>query len=213
VGGLSDSNSTDSLDRADIVIGDGTADGNASVELLGGKYRLHTYGLVEIVITPVEKLFEEDAANGTNVMTVDGSVTPVVFTIPSQANFDLFVGEIRFHGRDNGIKFGKFLGLNVELANGIDIDIKTDDTMNILPTIHSTDDFKARHSSVGGFDLDVQAGGDHFLAARTFGERTVPVIRATGTFGTDDYINITVNDDLTSVSDLYCTVFGFLRAV
>lgn len=173
-------------------------------------------GSVSVLPTSFPNRFNEDCREthpgGNNDLTVNGSGTPVVFSVLPAVGFDTWVTEIRIHGLANGVKFGKFLNLNSKLTNGIVIDIKTDDVVTSIQEITSTDDLKARFSSVGGFDLDSQAGGDHVLATRALGAFPF-VIRADGAFGpgNNDYFNLTVQDNLSQVSELFCTVIGFER--
>ena len=171
-------------------------------------------GSVSVIPTGFPNRFNEDARDGggLNDLTVNGSGTPVVYTVNAVPDFDVYVTEIRIHGLSNGVKFGKFLNLNSVLTNGLSIDIRTDNIVTSLESIYSTDDLKARFSSLGGFDLDVQAGGDHMLANRDLGLFPF-VLRAANTFGPgqDDFFTITVNDNLGQVSELFCTLEGFLR--
>ena len=169
-------------------------------------------GSITIAPGALSNRIEVDLLDGVNNdMSVNGSGTPAAFRIEADPVFDLFFTQIRIHGADNGIKFGNFLGLNSALANGIQFDIKSDDLPVDIDPIHTTDDIKARFSSIGGFELDIQAGGDHVLGSLDFGFVTPIVIRAQGTFALDDYIEVSVNDNLSSITNLFTTVLGFKR--
>lgn len=157
----------------------------------------------------ISDLFEEDALNaGSNALNVSGTLgTPVIFSIGTDATMDKVVNDLRFHGRGNGIKFGQFLNINTKLTNGILIEIKSDNKVVTFGPYKSTDDLKSRWGSLQGFDLAVQAGGDHFHAA--FKLDTPFVLRKTGTFATNDYIKVYIRDNITTVAELFFTIDGF----
>lgn len=150
---------------------------------------------------------------GSPTMAVNGSVTPVVFTIAADPDKDSFFQELRFYGNGNGIKFGQFLSLNVNLTNGILIEIKSDDILLTLPVIKSTDDMKHKFSfgEGSGFQLHVQAGRDDFMSSFSF-SATFP-LRKAGTFTTDDYIKVTVRDNLSALQLLEFLGRGFKKEV
>jgi len=172
-------------------------------------------GTVSVTAGAVDNIYQEDIFEvtdpGNNNMAVDGFPTPIEFGLNALDGYDLFVEEIRFHGEVGSVKYGQFLNINQKLSNGIIVTIKSDDGTTTFQPIKATDDFKARWSSLGGFDLDVQAGGDHFLATRKFDATALPVLRATGTYIVDDYIDVSIQNDIDSIGELYCTVIGFRK--
>ena len=180
-------------------------------------HRLGILGIAgSVTVTPgaISDLYIENAKNGGSPdMQVNGSVTPVDFTIAADANDDLFIEEIRFYGGGNGIKFGKFLSQNSALTNGIQVQIKSDNQTTTLPMIKTTEDFKNKFAFGSGanFRIDVQAGADQFLAVLLF-ENPFP-IRVAGAFPSDDFLKITINDNLsTGIIELELLSFGFRRA-
>ena len=169
-------------------------------------------GTVESRDASVEGLFIKKPFNGVETavdLNVDGSVTPQVFTFPMDLLDDLFIAEIKFFGRDNGISFSNFLGQNGQLSNGILVEIKTDNNMIQLPPIKTTDDFDDVWSFGGSnFDVYFASGADKFTAR--FLSSAFP-LRRTESFGigNDDYIKITIQDNLTTISYLQAIVAGF----
>jgi hypothetical protein len=169
-------------------------------------------GTVESRDASVEGLFVQQPFDGVATaidLNVNGSGTPVVFTFPMDALDDLFISEIKFFGRDNGIQFSNFLGQNGSLTNGILVEIKTDNNLVVLPPIKTTDDFDDKFA-FGGSNFDVYfASGDDKFSAR-FLSAAFP-LRRSGAFGggNDDYIRITIRDNLTSINYLQCIVEGF----
>jgi len=145
-------------------------------------------------------------------MNIDGSSTPVNFRIEADANKDTFVNEIRFSGQDKGIMFGKFFAINSGLTNGVEVTIKSNDNTRILPLLKNTDDLKHRFSiPVTNFGLDFQASTDDLVAARVFSNPFV--LKKQGTFGTDDFIQIKIQDDLTGMDFFQFGALGFFREV
>ena len=170
-------------------------------------------GTVESRDASVEGLFIQKPFNGVASavdLNVNGSGTPQVFTFPMDALDDLFIRELKIFGRDNGIQFGnRFLGNNQPLTNGILVEIKTNNRMVQLPPIKTTDDFDDVFSFGGSnFDVYFASGADKFTAR--FISAAYPLRRA-GTYGTgnDDYIRITIRDNLSSISYLQAIVEGF----
>jgi len=170
-------------------------------------------GNVSVSASTVNNIFESDLYNATHGynLAVNGATTPAVFRLDALTGFDLFIEEIRFHGVANGIKFSQFLNLNLFLTNGIEILLQSDENLTDFRHIFITDDFKARWASVGGFQLDVQAGYDHFVSIRRFDNTALPVLRAAGTFAVDDYVQATVSDNISAIGALFCTVIGFKK--
>lgn len=143
-------------------------------------------------------------------MSVNGTGTPVEYTFPMDLLDDFFISEVRFFGLGNGIQFTKFLSLNSALTNGIEVEIKTDNEILLLPLIKTTEDFADKFAFGGGdnFQLYIQSGADKFLAA--FTTASFPLRRAgTHGIGNDDYIKIRINDNLNSLIELQAAVVGF----
>lgn len=179
------------------------------VEFVDGKNRLLTSS--STTASSVDKQFQQFALNGSSSsMVVDGSVTPVTFTIPADPTLETVILGLRFFGQDNGIKNGQFLGINSSLTNGISLSIKSNDqSASLIATnIKNTEDFKHLFvSSASNWDLDIQSGRDDFTAIR---ELSNPIIlKPQGTFGTDDFVSVTINDNLTSIISLEFLVEGF----
>lgn len=180
--------------------------------------RLVTVGIsgeVQAVPGAVGDLFIANALNaGSPLMAVNGSGTPVDFLINADPTKDIFIEEIRFYGNANGIKFGQFLSINSKLTNGIQVQIRSDEQVTTLPILKSTDDLKQKFAiGLGqGFQLHVQAGRDHFMAAFRFSS-TFP-IRKAGTYASgDDYIRVRIQDNLERIQDLGFLAIGFRKEV
>lgn len=139
------------------------------------------------------------------------------FQVPIDNDEDIFVDQIRCFGGCNGIKFGQHLCKNSNLTNGVSFEIKSDNEVTNLPMVKSTEDWKNFFSFPlpgDAFRIDVQAGNDQFVA--TFAPSLAFVIRKSGTFGTgnDDYVKITINDNLSgspggNLQELRCIAEGF----
>lgn len=185
--------------------------------------RLVTVGISgEVTAVPgaVGDLFIKHVTNtvthgptGFDDLRVNGSITPVPFAIYPDLNMDIYIKELRFFGNGNGIKFGQFLSSSI-LTNGVLVEIKSDDKQIMFDPIRTTDDFKHEFSfgAGQGFQLHIQAGRDDFLAAFTF-DSPFP-LRKVGTFAIDDYIKVTIRDNLSSgLLAFQFITFGFKREV
>jgi len=176
-------------------------------------HRLGILGISgSVTVTPggISDLFIDKLLNVASPdMLVNGSVTPVTFTLPTSSLNDKYVQRLRLVANGNGIKFGQFLSQNSSLTTGLLIEIKSDNIVTTLPVIKSTDDLKHLFSfPPTGFSLHVQAGRDDLTAEFQF--ENPFVIRRTGTFTTDDYLKVTVRDNLTNnILYLESIAFGF----
>ena len=167
-------------------------------------HRLGLFGVtgsVSVTAKELSDIFIEDAKNGGSVdMKVNGSVTPVDFTIPASATTDVFIEDLIFDAQSNGIKFGQFLSKNSALTNGVEITIKSDDVTTTFPLIKSTEDFKNKWAALSGdashFSIDIQAGRDEMVAVLSF--LNPFILRVAGSFSTDDFIRVRIQDNLTS---------------
>lgn len=157
----------------------------------------------------------DGGGTGSEDLLVNGSLgTPEIFSISAQLETDIFVQTLIFRAQGNGIKLNTFFAKNTALTNGVVVEIKSDDVVtNFLP-LRTTSDFKNRWAALSGtaatWDLAVESGRDEAVAILNF---TNPfVIKAQGTHGAgnDDYIQVKIQDNLTSGNFFFdCLVRGF----
>lgn len=173
-----------------------------------------------VTVTPgsVNDIFVANALNGGSAsLLVNGGGTPVDFTVDADIGKDIFIQEIRFYGGGNGLKFGQFLSKSGGgLSNGVEVTIKSDNETVTLPLLKKTEDFKNKFAfgpaGGGQFRIDIQSGTDQFLASWTF-ETPFP-IRAVGSFATDDFIQIRIQDNISSgVQEFEFICRGFERSI
>lgn len=145
-------------------------------------------------------------------LLVNGSVTPVNFDTIADPVEVKFVTSVIISGRGNGIKYGQFLSKGGgPLTNGVVVSFKSNDIPVTLQPLKSTDDLDDFHAGdPDNSSLSIQSGGDKYIAVLNF---SVPLeIRPQGEFVTDDFLRISVRDDLTSgISNLRAIVNGFNR--
>jgi hypothetical protein len=187
--------------------------------------RLGFFGITGTVLTIPGGFFEfftntEGTPSSSMIQDCDaGSFTAAAceFFVPVDNDEDVFISQVRCFAGCNGIKFGQHLCKNTKLSGGIEFEIRSDNEITTLPTIMSTQDWKNFFSFPlpgSAFRIDVQAGGDEFIA--TFQPELSFVIRKQGTFGAgnDDFIKITLNDNLTgspggNLDHFECIAEGF----
>lgn len=160
-------------------------------------------GQVFVTAKELSDLFIDEAKNGGSVdMLVNGSGTPVNFIIPASATTDIFVEELIFDSGGNGIKFGQFFSKSGAggLTNGIEVTIQSDNVQTVFPILKTTEDFKNKWAALSGtgaaFRIDVQSGKDEVLAILSF--KNPFVMRVAGSFTTDDFIQVKVQDNISS---------------
>lgn len=182
-----------------IVGGDEAFEADVVTE--GGFKKL--YVKATAAVQPVGNLFFIHAENGgSSQMAVNGSITPIEFTIPAEASDDLIVTSLLFEAFDGGVKIDNFLGLNSELDNGILIEVKSqDETFQFLP-IKTTQEFDSHFSFGSGRSFSIVfASGNDSMVAR-FGLDAPFTLKKQGTYASDDYIKVIIRDNLSSISSL-----------
>lgn len=158
------------------------------------------------------ELFED--GGGSSDLLVNGQGTPVEFTVPAHPTDVFWIQQIRCYGGGNGVKFDQFLSKSGSggLSNGIEVEIRSEDSVFTFPLIKTTEDFKNKFSTTPGSDfrIDVQSGIDQFIAS--YAPSQPFPLEPQGTFTTDDGLKITVQDNISSgISSLECAAWGFLR--
>lgn len=146
----------------------------------------------------------DQGGTGSNDLLVNGSGTPQIFTVPAQAETDVFVQTMIFRAAGNGIKQNQFFAKSGSggLTNGVVVTIKSDDVITTFLPLRTTADFKNRWAALSGtaatWELTLEAGQDEALAILNF---TNPfVIKAQGTHGAgnDDYIEVKIQDNISN---------------
>lgn len=157
------------------------------------------------------RIIEFAKNGGSSDLRVDGSSTPVDFVINASAEKERFITSLRFEALGNGIQFTNFLSKNTALGNGIVVTIRSNNSEISFPAILTTEDFGS-YFARGSSDFDVYdvSGTDYFRATLSF---SAPFqLYKQDTFNIDDFIKITINDDLTSgISRFQFIAFGFER--
>lgn len=153
---------------------------------------------------PIGDLFFIHATNiNSTDMNVDGSTTPVDFIIDADLTKDLIVSSLLFEAFDGGIKIDKFLGENSSLTNGILIEVKSQNEIFQFLSIKDTQEFDSHFAFGQGrsYSLIFASGNDSMVAR--FGLENPFIIKKFGTYpNNEDYIKISVRDNLSSVSKL-----------
>lgn len=143
--------------------------------------------------------------NGTaSDMNVNGSVTPVVFKYEPGADADVEMLSLSLIIEEPTIAFGTSFFGATGLTNGLWIQAKISDVVYELTNMKYTRD-GVFFCGPGGFDY-ISATPD---LARCFHEfPSGMVLKKAGTFATNDYLRITVRDNLTSLDFMKCRFEG-----
>lgn len=156
----------------------------------------------------VGDVFFQKAANGTNTdLSENCDPTNQTFVINAEAALgkDIFVEELRFTAFDAGIQIDKFLGLNTALTNGVLVRVTSEgSTFDFFPIMNTADFDGAFSFGLGGkYSIFIGSGNDYVTA--TYGPPNPFVLRK----GTADKIEVFCRDDMSSVTKLEFTAFGF----
>ena len=166
-----------------------------------------------VVSVPLGNLFFLKALlAGSPRLNVNGS-NPKEFLINAEVGFSLFVDSLLFSGLDGGIRVDKFLGKGSILNNGVIVEVKSEDTLFQFLPIKITQQFDSHFAFGPGrsFEL-ISASGDDSVVSR-FGPRSPFLLAPVGTYATDDYIKVIIQDNLSSVSNLEFLAKGSREAI
>ena len=202
-----DSNNTTSQDNAIVVLRDETSGLDAQIISEDGQRKL----VVKSTIIPeaIGNLFFAHALNnGSEDMNVNGSGQPIDFTVPADATRDIIIESLAFESFASNIRIDKFLSLNQPLSNGILVEVKSEDTCFQFLTIKNTNEFDSHFAYGPGrsFRLTIASGNDALVSR--FGPASPFVLKKQGTYAQDDYIKVTVSDNLSSINKLAFLAFG-----
>lgn len=205
---------------AKVSIKDGTGtDKEAKVDKTGPSNEnsvwTHVAGIspqltIPVVESPVSgsEIFEDTVKNGgSDDLTVDGSATPVEFTIDADIDKDIIINQLIMAGEDGSVKLTNFFSLNSPLTNGIIIEFKSDDVISTLRLIKTTGGLLA--FSTGAQDVYTESGSASVLSFR---DMDPPIIIRKQGFhesGVDDYVKVIIQDNITNVDDLIFSARGF----
>lgn len=151
------------------------------------------------------QLFKFFKNGGSADLNVDGSVTPVEFTVQSTNGKDWLVREIVVHMQDGGMTPTEFGGLGAALTNGLLIEVRNKTTDAVILDItggHPIEDngeFAHLMSTSSGLII-AAAGDDDFHAVIDFHDG---MIVASG-----EKVVVTVQDDLQALTEFHMILHG-----
>jgi hypothetical protein len=142
---------------------------------------------------------------------VNGTVgSPVYFSFTAIPNVDFIITDIIIIGIGNGIKINNWLSQNSPLSDPCILSLKADNDPLVAPDFTRTRDL-ASYSTLAGFDLFVEAGGDMVKTIRQY--KPLLVLREKGKFGTlpgsDDYVRWKIQDAMTQIDEISIQLRGF----
>lgn len=133
-------------------------------------------------------------------LNVNGSNTPIEFIVNSDATGDMIVSSLVWQCFAGGIKLDKFLSLNSELPTGLIVEVKSENVIFNFLAIRNTMEFDSLFAYGNGRSFEViSASGNDSLVSR-FGPTAPFLLKKTGTYTIDDYIKVTVADNISSIS-------------
>lgn len=159
------------------------------------------------------RIIEFAQNGGSPDLQVNGSLgTPINFRVNASPDKERFITSLRFEALGNGIQFTNFISKNGSLTNGVLVTIRSNNSQISFPAIKTTEDFGSYFSRGSGNNFEVfdVSGTDYFRATLSF---TAPFqLFKQGTFGTDDFIEVSIRDNLTSgLVRFQFIAFGFER--
>lgn len=155
----------------------------------------------------VETLKDSNGVGSDDMAINGGAGIDFVYLADNTNTFNFIIQKVSCSCQGNGIQFGKYCSINNPLTNGVEFTIVSEGTTTVFANIKSTDDYK-HIFSLGDptqFGLDIQSGLDDLMATASFN----PAIILTVNSG--DKIQATVRDNLSSLQEMRCRVFGFKR--
>ena len=145
---------------------------------------------------------------GSAEMDVDGSSNAINFKVTAPAYGELNAVLVNFVISDGGIGFGEFAGLGAALTNGLEIKWFDSADAELLDftdglNIKTNEEFGA----LSGADAVIQpAAGDDSLPIRW----TIQKSGLAPKIASGDYLQITVQDDLTNITKFRAMMQGYI---
>jgi hypothetical protein len=152
--------------------------------------------------------FAHATNNGSEDMNVNGSGQPIDFIVSADATRDIIIESLAFESFASNIKIDKFLSLNQALGTGILVEVKSEDTCFQFLNIKNTNEFDSHFAYGPGrsFRITIASGNDALVSR--FGPASPFVLKKQGTYAQDDYIKVTISDNLSSINKLAFLAFG-----
>jgi hypothetical protein len=146
-------------------------------------------------------IFLKDSIGSENLL-VNGSSTPVEFSVDADSTQDITLNELRFVFSTDDMTFdGESFGPNIALTNGIKIDITVNNgDYAELINIKINEDF-LRFVSSAGINILLNNTGPKDICIASFNLGGNMKLVA----GSGDFVKVTIRDDLTSVKLHYLT--------
>jgi len=175
-------------------------------------------GTVRLSAQEVDQLLKEyltDVPTGlSDQMAINGLGTPVAFRVSSNpvGGLDKVLEILKFIVADTNIKVssGNFLGSNQALANGIDVRFYKNGVLKYVePLITETIDILGQWSTSASDNKIInQAGGDYLESTFNLSAQNLQFILESGK---DDYIEVTIQDNLASRDSIKMLAGGFFE--
>lgn len=141
--------------------------------------------------------------SGLSNLLVDGSSSAITFKYSADASKDIRLSEIRLVLVACELDFvGNHFGNITTLTNGVKIEVKSNGVLTTLATLNVNEDFLSFHSPTS---IVINESGPKDVIAAGYLLGGAVVLKA----GTDDYLGIVIQDDLTSSSFAYFQATGY----
>ena len=143
---------------------------------------------------------------GSDALNVNASAgSPQVFKFEPDANNDVELMQLAFTAETGTIDFGnKFLTGTSALTNGILIELKAGDASFAIGNMQRTSHLM-EFASLGGVEMYI-SGQDIIRAVRALPSGVI--LKKLGTYGTPDYIKVTIRDNLSGLTSFKCRIIG-----
>ena len=160
-------------------------------------------------------LFEQfKDGNGLEEMNINGSITPVDFTIGADATKDKYITHIDLYtvvNEDVALSVNKFLNINV-LTNGIALNFKTSDNVHIpMPNIKRTEHLLSHFAHGNEYIWEEEANFTFIKVSMDLSSHPIVIKSQAEGYVTDDYLKATIQDDLSNsnINEIEMSVKGY----
>ena len=145
-------------------------------------------------------------------MNINASINPIIYNISADANYDIYITELRWYMYNTKALILNFMDIVGGLTNGIEFSFKSLNEINIMFVIKKIWDLYNYFAYPNVAIRSIEEPVYTFLTtSRKF--KNPILLKNQNTYQTNDYLQVKLNDNFTSLNQMRCAVFGYKESI